>query len=199
VRRDWDPEDLIAYWTLLDSDWRLVANKTGATRLGFVALLKFFETEGRFPQYAAEVPEQAVGYLAEQVKVEAGAFAKYEWSGRTIEYHRAQIRAALGFRECSEADQEELAVWLAWDVCPSEQRREQLRDAVPAQCRALRMEPPAFGQISRLVGSALAMFEQRFCTTIVQRLMRRGPVVTWSCCTGRRRTRPVVGRRSCRS
>jgi hypothetical protein len=100
VRRDWDPEDLIAYWTLLDSDWRLVANKSGATRLGFVVLLKFFEIEGRFPQYAAEVPEQAVGYLAEQVKVEAGLFAKYEWSGRTIEHHRAQIRAALGFREC---------------------------------------------------------------------------------------------------
>jgi hypothetical protein len=25
--------------------------------------------------------------------------ASYAWSGRTIEYHRAQIRAALGFRE----------------------------------------------------------------------------------------------------
>jgi hypothetical protein len=31
VRRDWDPEDMIAYWTLLDSDWQLVANKSGAT------------------------------------------------------------------------------------------------------------------------------------------------------------------------
>ncbi|WP_025620733.1 hypothetical protein [Salinispora cortesiana] len=47
MRGDWDPEDLIACWTLLDSDWQLVANKTGATRLGFVALLKFFEIEGR--------------------------------------------------------------------------------------------------------------------------------------------------------
>ena len=47
-----------------------MANKTGATRVGFVALLKFFEIEGRFPRYAAEVPERAVGYLAEQVKVD---------------------------------------------------------------------------------------------------------------------------------
>jgi TnpA family transposase len=170
VRRDWDPEDLIAYWTLLDSDWQLVANKSGATRLGFVSLLKFFEIEGRFPQYAAEVPEQAVTYLAEQVKVDAKLFAKYEWSGRTIEYHRAQIRTALGFRECSETDQAQLAAWLAREVCVSEQRREPLRDAVLAQCRVLRMEPPAFGQIGRLVGSALAMFEKRFCTTIEQRL-----------------------------
>ena len=43
VRRDWQPEELIASWTLVDRDWELVANKTGATRLGFALLLKFFE------------------------------------------------------------------------------------------------------------------------------------------------------------
>jgi hypothetical protein len=170
MRRDRDPEDLIAYWTLLDSDWQLVANKGGATRLGFVALLKFFEIEGRFPQYVAEVPEQAVGYLAEQVKVDARLFVKYEFDARTAKYHRAQIRQALGFRKCSEADQDKLAGWLAREVYPTEQRREPLRGAVLAQCRVLRMEPPSFGQISRLVGSALTVFEKRFCTTIEQRL-----------------------------
>lgn len=39
-----------------------------------------------------------------------------------------------------------------------------------AQCRVLRLEPPAFGQIARLVGSALTAFEKRFCTTTEQRL-----------------------------
>ena len=34
MRREWEPEDLIAAWTLLDGDWELVGNKTGATRLG---------------------------------------------------------------------------------------------------------------------------------------------------------------------
>jgi len=133
-------------------------------------LLKFFEIEGRFPQYAAEVPEQAVTYLAEQVKVEAGLFAQYDFSSRAAKYHRVQIRQVLGFRECAEADQEELAAWLAREVCASEQRREPLRDAVLAQCRVLRMEPPAFGQIGRLVGSALTIFEKRFCATVEQRL-----------------------------
>lgn len=35
MRREWEPEDLIAAWTLLDGDWELVGNKTGATHLGF--------------------------------------------------------------------------------------------------------------------------------------------------------------------
>jgi hypothetical protein len=135
-------------------------------------LLKFFEIDGRFPEYAAEVPEQAVAYVAEQVRVDPALFAKYQWSGRTSERHRAQVRKALGFRECSEADQEVLAEWLSREVCPTELRREALRDAVLAHCRSgkVRLEPPTFGQISRLVGRALRMFEERFCRTVEQRL-----------------------------
>ncbi|HET6502310.1 MAG TPA: DUF4158 domain-containing protein, partial [Amycolatopsis sp.] len=40
-----------------------------------------------------------MAYLAEQLRVDADGFADYAWSGRTIEYHRAQVRAAFGFRE----------------------------------------------------------------------------------------------------
>jgi hypothetical protein len=32
----------------------------------------------------------------------------YDWIGRTIEYHRAQIRDPLGFRVCGVADAEKL-------------------------------------------------------------------------------------------
>jgi hypothetical protein len=28
MKRDWDPEELIAHWTLMDDDWRLLGNKT---------------------------------------------------------------------------------------------------------------------------------------------------------------------------
>jgi hypothetical protein len=47
--REWSPEELIESWTLVGQDWTLVDNKTGATRLGFALLLKFFELEARFP------------------------------------------------------------------------------------------------------------------------------------------------------
>ncbi|HEY8676883.1 MAG TPA: hypothetical protein VIO13_13100 [Candidatus Dormibacteraeota bacterium] len=52
MRREWEPEDLIACWTLVDVDWKLVANKRGATRLGFALLLKCFELEARLPQHS---------------------------------------------------------------------------------------------------------------------------------------------------
>ena len=34
--------------------------------------------------------------------------AKYGWSARTIEYHRAQIRRAFGFHKTTEADEARL-------------------------------------------------------------------------------------------
>jgi hypothetical protein len=49
VQVEWEPEELIEAWTLRPGDWDLVGNKAGATRLGFVAMLKFYELEGRFP------------------------------------------------------------------------------------------------------------------------------------------------------
>lgn len=57
VRRDWQPEELIASWTLVDRDWELVANKTGATRLGFALLLKFFERNLAFATGTSRGPD----------------------------------------------------------------------------------------------------------------------------------------------
>ena len=37
-----------------------------------------------------------ITYLATQVDVNAATYLQYDWQGRTIEYHRAHIRTALG-------------------------------------------------------------------------------------------------------
>jgi len=75
MRREWATDDLIAWWTLVDADRDLIANNTGATRLGWALMLKFFELDARFPRHPGEVPLAAVQYLAEQVKVDPGLFA----------------------------------------------------------------------------------------------------------------------------
>ena len=97
---------------------------TRPERRGWVSrlVLKFFEIEARFPRDAAEFPAAAVTYVAEQVKVDPGELAAYRFSGRTIEYHRAQIRDVFGFREFTRADEDKLADWLADEVCPVELR-----------------------------------------------------------------------------
>ena len=136
--------------------------------LGFALLLKFFELEARFPRDAGEIPPTAVGYVAEQVRVDADAFELYDWAGRAVERHRVQIRGAFGFREFSRGDEDKLADWLAAEVCPVELRDEQLREALVVRCRAERIEPP--GRVDRIVGSARARFERQFCDRATARL-----------------------------
>ncbi|HLI52537.1 MAG TPA: DUF4158 domain-containing protein, partial [Thermomicrobiaceae bacterium] len=135
MRREWAPEELIASWTLIDRDRELLGKKSGATRLGFALLLKFFDLEARFPAHVSELPAAAIEYVTEQVKVPAEALVEYSWSGRAIKYHRAQIRAAFGFRTPTRADEQRLAEWLAEEVCPIEPREERQRDALLARCR----------------------------------------------------------------
>nr|WP_236667565.1 DUF4158 domain-containing protein [Nonomuraea sp. K271] len=74
----------------------MIKNKSGATRLGFALMLKFYEIEGRFPAYPEEVPQVAIVYVASLVKVDPGLFGKYSWASRTIKDHRKQIRTASG-------------------------------------------------------------------------------------------------------
>lgn len=76
MRHNWEPEDLVASWTLLDADRELVANKAGATRLGFALLLS--SSSARFPR-DRELPATAVAFMADQVGVPAGDLAGYDW------------------------------------------------------------------------------------------------------------------------
>jgi len=142
-----------------------LANKRGATRLGFAVLVKFFELEARFPQGPDEVPAPAVVYVAEQVRVPPEAFDAYAWVGRTIEYHRAQIREAFGFRETTRADESKLTAWLGQDVAPTETSDLALVEALLARCRAERIEPP--GRVERIVAGARAAASAAFCERTV--------------------------------
>lgn len=161
-------DELVVSWTLVGNDWDLLANKSGVTRLGFALLLKFFESDACFPRAASDFSPEVVAYVGAQVEVDPVLFDAYEWSGRAIERHRAQIRSAFGFREFSRGDEEKVADWLAGEVCPVEQRHEQLREAVLVRCRSEQIEPP--GRIERIIGSARAAFEKEFCESTVARL-----------------------------
>ncbi|MGH3671467.1 MAG: DUF4158 domain-containing protein [Pseudonocardiaceae bacterium] len=129
-----DDDELIEQWTLVGEELDQVAGKRGPTRLAFALLLRFHTLHGRFPRGRGELPDEAVVYVAKLVRVPAADLGLYEWEGRTVEYHRAQIRAFRGFRECTVADAEKMAAWLAEHVCQSERRPERVREQCWGTC-----------------------------------------------------------------
>ena len=161
-------DELVEHWTLLVDEQELIAGKRGSTRLGFALLLKFYVRLGRFPRGRSELPDEAVAFVAKQVGVPPGELGFYEWSGSTIGYHRSQIRAYLGFRECSVQDADTLTGWLAVHVCETERRHDQVREELLMRCRGERIEPPAAKRVDRIVRSALHQAEQTLTRRIVE-------------------------------
>ncbi|WP_181446550.1 DUF4158 domain-containing protein [Streptomyces sp. NTH33] len=69
-------------------------------------------------------------YVAQQVKIPAGAWADYDWRGDRVKRHRKEIREAYGFRANTEEDQERPAEWLAAELCPVALSRDRPATAV---------------------------------------------------------------------
>ncbi|GAA3843288.1 hypothetical protein GCM10022226_77840 [Sphaerisporangium flaviroseum] len=158
-------DELVEHWTVLDEERDLIAGKRGATRLAFVLLLKYYTRHGRFPR-RSELADEAIEHVARQVKIPVSELGLYEWTGRTIEYHRSQIRAHLGFRVCSVVDAEKLTDWPAANVAHAERRVDRVRAELLKHCRGEKIEPPASGRIGRIVRSALHGAEEAWSMRI---------------------------------
>ncbi|WP_165781476.1 DUF4158 domain-containing protein [Streptosporangium minutum] len=173
MRAEWESDELIGSWTLVEGDWKLIKNRSGAARLGFALMLKFYGIEGRFRAYPEEVPQVAIVYVASLVKVDPELFDKYSWASRTIKDHRKQIRTAFGTRPPTEEDEERWAQWMADELCSTETNRDRLAEALRRRCRSENVEPPTPGQVER-VASAVSRLEEAFACGVQARL---GPMV----------------------
>src|SRR6266566_2811874 len=142
MKRQWENEELIEHWMLSAWDLAQVGNKTGATRLGFALLLKFFQREGRFPLFKNEIPGVVISFVATQVGVAPEAYLQYDWQGRTIKDHRAEVRRLLGFRESTVADAGQMQEWLLKEVLPQEHQEERLREQVYQWFKRQHLEAP---------------------------------------------------------
>jgi hypothetical protein len=162
--------DLVEHWTLVGAERDLVAAKHRDTQLGFGLLLKFYGRFGRFPRGRAELHDDAVDFVARQLGVYTGSFGFYEWTGRTIKRHRAEIRTHHGFRECTVADAEALTGWLAGEYAQKERRFELVKDALLAECRSRSIEPPTPDRVDRIVRSGLHQAEKALAERIAGRM-----------------------------
>lgn len=170
MKRLWTNDDLVAQWILQPNELALLEYKDGTNRLGFALLLKYFQIDGRFPRQKHDVPIPAIAFLANQLDVSIDLYPAYDWDGRTIKQHRADIRAFVGFRESTTQDYDEMIATLLANDIPNDHQIEHLKAIVYMRFRALRLEPPTPDRVERLVRSALRTYEQQFCTTIYAQL-----------------------------
>lgn len=80
-RASLDIDDLVEHWTLLLDELDLVVRRHETTRLLFATWLKFYTRHCRFPRGRGELPDEAVAFVARQLKVSVGDLGLVEWSG----------------------------------------------------------------------------------------------------------------------
>lgn len=173
ARREIGVDDVVEHFTLDDLEHELLRNKSGSTRLGFAAMLKFVGWKGRFPRGLFELPDDAIEHLARQVKVAAQQLGAYDFTGRQIKNHRREIRDHTGFRICTVRDGEQLAGWLASHIAQDERRIEHVRVVLLGRCKDERIEPPTPERAGRIVDSAIRQADAILVTTVVARLNPR--------------------------
>ena len=170
MKRQWQLDELIEHFTLESHELDLLANKSGATRLGFAVLLKFFQHEGRFPRFRYEIPPPILDFIAQQLDLPGTLSKQYKWEGRAIKYHRAQIREFFGYRIATIEDARVLTEHLLEFVQEEDPDFELLKAQLLGKCRLLHIEPPTEGRIERIVNSVLRQFQEQICALINGRL-----------------------------
>ncbi len=169
MKRQWEPEELVEHFTLLADERVLLPDKNSVNQLGFAILFKFFQLEARFPTAKQEVPKPVTSYIAHQLSVSPKLQQQYQWRGRTIERHRAEIRAFFGFHQTSAQDLQALKLWLCQSVLPHQCQPSYLEVVAYQRLRELKLEPPSRHQLNRLIRSAVHTFEATvFSTTLKQ-------------------------------
>jgi hypothetical protein len=133
-------------------------------------MLKFYARHGRFPDGDGDLPREVVEFVARQVRVPAEAVGGYKFVGRTVEYHRAQIRKHFGYRECTVEDADALQGWVEGNVAEADPRLEVVRDELLGRCRKWRLEPPSDGRIERIVRAAVHAAQSALCQRTAARL-----------------------------
>ncbi|MDX9806776.1 MAG: Tn3 family transposase, partial [bacterium] len=168
MKRNWTTDELIDLFTITPKDFELIGNKTGATRLGFSILLKFFQVEACFPVSKTEIPLNVLNFIVKQLRTERSCFKGYNLNDRNSRYHKARIREYFGFRESTVEDAELLSIWLSENVeCYD---RDKARAVIYEELRRRKLEPPAPDRVERIVSSAIKSYESTLFSTIRKKL-----------------------------
>ncbi len=162
MNADWQADQLERHFTLSAPERALLGNKSGATRLGFALLLKSFQLEGHFPDYAGSVPERVVQFIAAQCGVSALLLEQLDWQGRSARLHRAEVREYLGSAPFRTRDEPALVEWLAAHATDFDPSSESLKHAGLTHLRSLRVEAPGVDRLGRLVREAVRKREAQF-------------------------------------
>jgi TnpA family transposase len=172
MKQQWTSQELIDHWALTQNEIVLAQSisKIDHNQLGYALMLKYFQSEGRFPQRKQDIPDQIIIHIARQLRIQESAYVSYNWTGRTQKRHRSHIRSLLGFRTGTAADTNEITEWLSSQLLGENRQFDRLKEVVYERYQDLKIEPPEPKIIDRLIRSAVRTSDEQFYATTMEKL-----------------------------
>jgi TnpA family transposase len=160
MKQQWTAEELEDFWRIHPEEFRILQNKSGETRLGFVFMLKYFQLFSHFPNDKDAISPSVLSYLAKQVNVANTMLKAFHFTSRTGTVHRQQIREFLEFRPSKKSDVSPFTNWLVKYILPEgKDAMPFLKEKAYRYFQQLKIEPFSSKKIERHIKSALTKFE----------------------------------------
>lgn len=166
MKRQWNDAELDIHWSLTTAEEALLVGRSGHGRFGFVALLKFFQYEGCFPESRREIPSDVMCHLATLLGMPLNTLDDFEWQGRTAKRQRTEILEWLGIRRMEASDWDLLAAWLRTELLPLDLSLEQLTERTVEWLRTQRLDTPGATSLEKLLRAQTHAFETNLLTAI---------------------------------
>src|SRR3954464_13853117 len=170
MQRLWSADELGERWTLEPEELKLLAELTGAGKLGLAAQLAYWRQHGRFPNEEAELAPAVVGHLAAQVGVEADALDGYEWTGRTGRRHRRLVLDHLAVAGFDDAAQARVPTRLYDELLRHEPAPQALEAEVSGWFARERVSRPGGYRLNRILRSTHAAHDEATLQRVADRL-----------------------------
>jgi len=162
--------EVVPGWFLDQKQHRFIARHKGVNRLRCAVLLKFLETEARFPGSYDEVCAHRLQELCSVLKISSEELGAYDPQNGTSIRHRAAIRSFLGFRSSTTSDYNVIQTWLTTDVIETPDQERILHGHIKTWCLANKVELPASTKQERIINGSVTAFERVLFANIFRKL-----------------------------
>jgi TnpA family transposase len=102
----------IEAWSLSFSEFEFIQTYGHATRVWVALQLRHFREQGFFLMAAADVPQEALTYIAGQMGTNVPTHSSFDLASDTARRHRQDILNHLGFHRATDRERQTLQEWL---------------------------------------------------------------------------------------
>ena len=161
---------LIRHWTLGDRDFVAIERRRGgANQLGFALQLCAFRYPGRVLRPGEAIPEAALAFVADQLRIGPGVLSAYATRSQTRREQLDGLRMTFGFRTFASEHRREFLTWLL-PLALGNTNGFAVAATLMDELRRRKILAPGPSVVERLVAAAMVLAERQVARQLTRNL-----------------------------